>query len=202
MSHVPERSAPDDDLTEMAGTTDPELRRMLGLYDTPAFARRGQDLEHALGRVRLRCRAERERLAEMVLVRLRQWARVATGPADGVDVFDEPPGTLAAALGDPPLPWALARGGNRRRREAARALTASVVRFNRNWVRFLNGLDLRVVNQAIDHYNRYYLLEKECCLGSPRLAARGFVPMPELTANGLLAEFPPLPEPRLTGPQA
>lgn len=191
-----------DDLTEMPGTTDPELRRMLGLYDMPAFARRGQDLEHALGRVRARCRSERERLAAMVLVRLRQWARVATGPGDGMDVFAEPPRALAAALGDPPLPWASLRGGDRRRRDAARALAASVARFNRAWPRFLEGLELRVVNQAIDHYNRYYVLEKECCLGSARLAARGFTPVPPLTAQTLLAEFPLLPTPSLAGPAA
>ncbi len=38
----------------------------------------------------------------------------------------------------------------------------------------------------IDQYNRYYVLEKECSLGSARLAARHFTPKPPLTREALL----------------
>jgi hypothetical protein len=51
----------------------------------------------------------------------------------------------------------------------------------------------------IDQYNRYYVLEKECVLGSSRLAARHFVPKARLTAEALLAAHPVLPVPELRG---
>ena len=49
----------------------------------------------------------------------------------------------------------------------------------------------------IDHYNRYYVLEKECVMGSGRLAARFFTPIPLLTPAQLLQDHPllPVPEP-------
>ena len=60
----------------------PELRRMLGLFDVPAFARRGQDLEFHLGRLRDRCRHARDESLAMVRLRLRQWASACAGPGD------------------------------------------------------------------------------------------------------------------------
>ncbi len=184
-----------NELTEMPGTTDPELRRLLGLFDTPAFTRRGQELDETLERLHARCRRERERLGEMVAVRLRQWARLATGPRDGMDLFWESPEALGNALGQPPLPWAVVAGSTRRRRGAARDLSASVVRFNRRWTQFLLDFDLRSVNQTIDQYNRYYLIEKECALGSARLAALHFRTIPAVSADSLAIAYPPLPDP-------
>ncbi|MBV8607897.1 MAG: hypothetical protein JO034_10615, partial [Singulisphaera sp.] len=54
-------------------------------------------------------------------------------------------------------------------------------------------------NRRIDQYNRYYMLEKECCLGSARLAARHFVAREQLTHEGLLDQYPTLPVPDLAG---
>jgi hypothetical protein len=180
--------------TEMP-VTDPELRQLLGLFDVPAFARRGQDLEYGLGRLRERCRRERSALLEMVRLRLRQWSAVARGPDDWSGAFA---GTIASlwplADAGPPT-WADRPATPRRRRAVARDLIASVERFNRRWVRVIEGLDLGPINRLIDQYNRYYVLEKECSLGSPRLAARHFKPRTRLTAETLLADFPPLPVP-------
>jgi hypothetical protein len=50
---------------------------------------------------------------------------------------------------------------------------------------------------VIEHYNRYYVLEKECVMGSARLAARFFTPIPSLTVDRLLRDHPLLPVPRL-----
>jgi hypothetical protein len=40
-----------------------------------------------------------------------------------------------------------------------------------------------------------FFLEKECLLGSPRLARQGFRPLPPLTITDLQALLPPLPVP-------
>ena len=49
----------------------------------------------------------------------------------------------------------------------------------------------------IDQYNRYYVLEKECVLGSARLALRHFTAKTRLTRAALDADYPPLPVPEL-----
>ena len=70
-------------------------------------------------------------------------------------------------------------------------------RFNKRWGQFLEKLNLDPINQMIDQYNTYYVLEKECVMGSPRLAARHFAPVPRVSAEGLREEYPMLPVPRL-----
>lgn len=186
-----------EETTEIT-VTDPELRTLLGMFDVPAFARRGADLEYALARLDLRCRREREALLEMVRVRLRQWSAVSSGPDDWSPPFDAPVAPLWALAGvsDPPR-WAAAPAPARRRLAVARDLVASLDRFNRRWARFLDELDLTSINVAIEQYNHYYLLEKECVLGSSRVAARYFTPRSPLSAETLRATFPPLPVPGL-----
>ena len=181
-----------DDSPEMV-TTDPEMRQLLGLFDVPAYARRGQELEFALDRLHARCRREREAMMAMVRLRARQWASVATGPEDGGDLFASPMGPLWEAIGGNSPSWADAPGTPRRRGSAARDLAASIERFNRRWTAFLADLKLSPINQLVDHYNRYYLLEKECAFGSARVAARHFRPRELLTADALLGDHPLLP---------
>ena len=105
------------------------------------------------------------------------------------------PGRVSSPASIEPL-WPLAeaeppRGPNRplpirRQRIIAGDLIAAVLRFNRRWPRFLEQLNLEPVNTVIDQYNRYYVLEKECVMGSARLAARHFQPVPLLTTSTLL----------------
>lgn len=182
-------------------TTDPEMRQLLGLFDVPAFARRGYELEFALERLRVRCVRERRDMLDMVVVRLRQWAAVASGPEDlASDVFLQSPEPLFAAIGpmEAPWPWAAKPAPRRHRIQAARNLAASVDRFNRRWSRFLADLKLEPINLFIDRYNRYYLLEKECVFGSARVAARSFRPVKPLTPEVLLEDHPLLPVVELT----
>ena len=186
-----------DELVPMEVTSDAEMRELLGMFDAPAFARRGQDLEYALNRLATRCRQTREAMLEMVRMRLRQWSAVAIGADDWADDFAAPIAPLFPLADAPEPTWALAPAPPRRRRSAARDLAASVDRFNRRWARFLGAIDLGPINRAIDDYNRYYLLEKECSLGSARLAARLFIPRARLTPEGLRADFPGLPAPAL-----
>lgn len=93
--------------------------------------------------------------------------------------------------------WAARPASRRALRAIARDLVASVDRFNRRWADYVDGIDLAPINRQVDHYNRYYLLEKECSLGSARLAARHFAPRGQVTLNDLRAELPLLPVPGL-----
>ena len=74
---------------------------------------------------------------------------------------------------------------------------ASLDRFNVRWRRFVEEFNFDPINRMIEQYNRYYVLEKECSLGSARLAARHFVPKARLSPDSLLALYPLLPVPEL-----
>ena len=176
-----------------------EIQQLLGLFDVPSFARRGLDLEGGLARLHSRCEAVRSAMLEMVRLRLRQWAAVATGPDDWRDTFDGPVAPLWPLAGSVEPPRWTGRAGNaRRRRAAGRDLIASVERFNRRWSEFISRLDLDPVNARIDAYNRYYLLEKECALGSHRLAHRFFSHRAPIAHAELFERHPTLHTPRLS----
>jgi hypothetical protein len=178
-------------------STETEIKELLGLFDAPAFARRGVDLEYALERLHARCRGRRGELIEMVQLRLRQWAGVATSSDDVRGTFAAPVAPLWGLCAAPPPVWAFVPAPPRRRRAVARDLVASVTRFNRRWSAFLDELNLALVNGMIDQYNRYYVLEKECVLGSARLALRHFTPWARVTRLDLAEEYPLLPVPEL-----
>jgi hypothetical protein len=186
-----------EDATPVVTDTEAELKQVLGLFDAPAFVRRGNELEYALKRLRDRLGRERDGLLELPRLRLKQWALVATGPDDWLDVFSGPVAPLWALTATDPPVWSDRPAPFRRRRTVARDLTASVARFNRRWAEFLDRLVLDTVNSRVDQSTRYYLLEKECVLGSARLAAKHFEPKPRVTRGALRAEFPALPVPPL-----
>jgi hypothetical protein len=185
------------DLTELPAVTDPLVRRMLGIFDTPAFARRGRELELRIAWVHARCRHQRADLLAPVEMRLGQWASVAIGPDDWSDCFDESPQALWTTCEAVPPCWASLPASPRRRRSVAHDLIASLSRFNHRWTGFLETFDLAPLNHAIEQYNRYYLFEKECSMGSARLAARHFETRPAWTLEDLRAEYPPIAVPRL-----
>jgi hypothetical protein len=95
--------------------------------------------------------------------------------------------------------WATRPASSWRLWSIARDLVTSVERFNRRWLEHLDKVDLSPVNRMVDNYNKYYLLEKECSLGSARLAARNFVPKVHVTLDEIRNEFPTLPLPKLRG---
>ena len=133
----------------------------------------------------------------MVRLRLRQWSHAATGPQDWSDVFAQSIESLWPLSHSEGPQWAEARAPIRRRLTIGQDLVASVVRFNHRWNHFLDRLNLEPANLVIDQYNRYYVLEKECFMGSARLAARYFVPVPNVTTETLLREHRTLPVPQL-----
>ena len=187
-----------EDTTELA-MTDPEMRQILGMFEVPAFARRGQDLDFLLARLLDRLVRERTKMLEMVRLRTRQWTAVAVSPADGSELFFGPIDERILSVMNPMPIWAASPGPKRKRVVAVRDLIASVDRFNRRWSKFLHDLKLEPFNAQIDNYNRYYLLEKECVFGSAKVAARGFQPVSRLTIEGLLEDHPLLPMLELVG---
>src|SRR3954447_16876872 len=178
-------------------SSETEMKELLGLFDAPAFARRGVDLEYALGRLHARCRRERDGLLDMVRLRLRQWSGVSTGPDDRAGTFAASIPPLWSLCGAEPPSWAPQPAPPRRRRAVARDIVASLARFNLRWAAYLDQLNLEPVNRMIDQYNRFYLLEKECILGSARLALRHFSPRDRVTRATLDHEYPALPVPEL-----
>ncbi len=179
------------------GSIETEIKELLGLFDVPAFARRGQDLEYALTRLRTRLRANRTAMLDMVRLRLRQWSAASSGPETDGRIFVESIAPLWPLTDAEPPRWARRTATSWRLRAVARDLIASVERFNRRWLDQLDKVDVGPVNKMVDDYNRYYLLEKECSLGSARLAARNFVPKTHVHLDEIRDEFPPLPVPRL-----
>jgi len=138
-------------------------------------------------------------MLEMVRLRLRQWAAAAPGPEADSRFFLASIAPLWP-LADAEAPrWGTRRASSWGLRAIARDLITSVERFNRRWLDHLEGLDLGPINRQVDDYNRYYLLEKECSLGSARLAARNFVPKVRVTLDDLRAELPLLPVPVPSG---
>jgi hypothetical protein len=174
---------------------DAEIKEIMGLFDAPAFARRGVELAETLGRLHERCRRARADRLDMVHLRLRQWSRVVVGPDAWAPVFSATIGPLWQLSGAEPPEWARSPAPLRRQREIARELIAAVVRFNERWSAFLDRLNVDPANDLIGAYNRNYVFEKECVMGSRRLAARFFTPAPLISRERLLLDHPLLPVP-------
>ena len=180
-------------------TVDHEARKLLGMLVAPSFARRGTEVEFLRKRLCDRLNQERDGMLDMVRLRLREWSRAADGPAawpfpDGETATFDFDALFRSAGLDAPT-WSRRAESVRVRRRIARDLIAAVDRFNRRWTAFVRAVDLTIINKTIDEYNSYYLFEKECVLGSSRLAERHFEPLPNVTAESILNDFPPLAAP-------
>lgn len=191
----------DESLSTLSGDIETEIKEMMGLFDAPAFARRGLELDEMLRRMGARCRQARLERLDMVHVRLRQWAHVVAGPEDWSSVLVASIGPLWSLSEAEPPRWAASPAPRHRRIAVARDLIAAVERFNRRWTEFVESINLGPANGVIDHYNRYYVLEKECVMGSSRLATRFFTPIQPLTSKRLLQDHPLLPVPALVRPR-
>ena len=80
-------------------------------------------------------------------------------------------------------------------RRALAELRGAIQRFNSRWQAFIGGLDLRRANELRERYNQFYVLEKECALGSSRLARQGFQRLSPLGPEDFLRILPLLPLP-------
>jgi hypothetical protein len=176
-----------------------DVKELMGLFDLPAFARRGQDVEAAVRRLHDRCERVRSEMLDMVRLRLRQWCSAAAGPESWSGIFASTIDPMWPLAGAQAPRWADLDAPIKRRQSIASDLISAVDRFNRRWTDALDRINLEPTNSLIEQYNRYYLLEKECVMGSAKLAARNFIPMHPITKPALLADHPPLPVPKLAG---
>ncbi len=186
-----------DDIV-IPGRSDPQFQQVVAHYGGPAFLRRAQRAENALKDLLSRLSRTREEWLAMVRLGLGQlhalsggWQRLesfvkAESLAALRTLFDE----LAPRLRVPLEPT----DHEPTLRAALENLRESMVRFNERWRPFLANVDLSDVNQRRDEYNRWYVFEKECAVGSPRIARQGFRPLAEVTHEDLRRWLPELPE--------
>jgi hypothetical protein len=178
------------------------VNRFLAHYGAPAYVRRARQVEEALDALVGHCRRQRDEWLDLVRIRLGQlhglagdWAALRPLVADEGQI--QRLSDLHAEL-KPRLRLPVASTSSARAlRRALRELRESIDRFNHRWHDFLRKVDLSAVNEARDGYNRYYVLEKECAVRSPRLARIGFRRLEPMTLDELTALVPPLPVPQL-----
>jgi hypothetical protein len=176
--------------------------QFIAQFGEPAYARRARLTQEALDAVVRRCRRQRDEWLLMVRIHLGmlrglagEWAALRPLLADDEQVL-----ALEKLHEDlqPRLRVPVTRTSSVcKLRSTLRELKTSIERFNRRWAEFLPTVDLTRVNEMRDGYNRYYLVEKECALRSPRVARHGFHKLEECTTAELAALLPLLPVPRL-----
>lgn len=178
------------------------FKQFASQYDAPAYVRRARQVEDAYTQLLARCRATRDDWLKLVRVRLGllrmqavDWKTLAVHLADAseVDVLERLHDELQPRLRLRVAATTAARTHRRTLGEVAE----SIERFNRRWAAFLPTVDLSAVNALREDYNRFYLLEKECAVRSPRLARQGYQRLEPLTTAELAAALPLLSRVRL-----
>ncbi|HWY87948.1 MAG TPA: hypothetical protein VNX28_14550 [Gemmataceae bacterium] len=184
----------------MAGGDRKIFQQVVGQYGGPAFARRARDVQLAFDVIVETCRRRREEWLLFVRLPLGTLYALA-GSTTALEAFLDNPDrlqTLETLRDDlqprlrlPPAPSASRRILGR----ALAELLGAIVRFNDHWQDFIAGLDLRSANLLRDRYNQFYVLEKECALGSSLLARQGFQRLNPLGPEDFLKILPILPVP-------
>jgi hypothetical protein len=173
------------------------FQQVIAQHGGPAFMRRAQRAEGALMALRDRLAGIRGERLDMVTLRLGvavaragSWQRLeGLLDAESIVALRQLHADLQPQLRTPVAPAA----SDAQLRAALADLEQSIERFNRRWLAVVRAADLSDVNQRRDEYNRWYVLEKECAVGSVRVARQGFQPLPPITVDDLLAWFPLLP---------
>lgn len=172
------------------------VREFLALHGPPAYIRRARQVQEAFDQLLARCQARREEWLDPVRRRLGTLLALAGDPAVLAPYLGGEIAVLTQlqALLAPSCPsWIDRTASPRKLRQALAELQASVARFNQRWLAFVREVDLGPVNALREGYNRYYVLEKECAVRSPRVARLGFRPLEPLRHEELLERLPPLP---------
>jgi hypothetical protein len=163
-------------------------------YDVPAYVRRARRVQDAFEQLIARCRQQREEWLAPVRLRLGTLKAQAGDWSTLRFVLGHEQLSALAQLHnalEPRLRVPVEATSSRRiLRRAVDDLQASLDRFNGRWRTFLEEVDLTGLNRLREDYNRYYLLEKECALRSPRLARIGFQRLEPVTVAEFAALFP------------
>jgi hypothetical protein len=193
-------------LVSMNDSASEEGRRIVqeiaGRFGPASFMRRAKLIETTWARVLEQGdHARREQLA-MVRLRVGQLHALAGGwDALRPLVPDDADRAMLAHLHDelqPDLRMPLEPTTSvRTLRGALRDLIEAMQTFNARWQRWLAELDLTAVNKAREDYNRYYVIEKECALGSAVVARRDFKALPAITRGDVEGQLPLLTLPRV-----
>lgn len=187
------------DETPILGNQDERkvFQQVLGLHGPPAFMRRAQRVQQALDDLLARCRKRRDEWLVMVRIQLGtlqalsgDWEALRPLLSDtDIETLRQLTADLQPQLRAPVAPTS----SERVLRRALAELQASSTHFNQRWSEYLETVDLGPVNEQRDGYNRWYVIEKECAVKSPRVARQGFTPLPPFTRDELRALLPLLP---------
>lgn len=174
------------------------FQQILSQNGGPAFVRRGRDVQLAVEAEMEACLKKREEWLRFVRLSLGTLYALAGSPAALEQFLGNPEQfqtlemlrqDLQPSLRVPPSPTTNVR----HLRQAFAELRDAIEHFNQRWRKFMDSLDLRNVNEMRESYNRYYLLEKECALGSSRVARSGFQKLNPLQPADFLRIVPLLP---------
>jgi hypothetical protein len=176
-------------MSTIANNTDESsfFKYVLARFDGPAYIRRGRRTEESLGSLLDHCRFEYDK--GLAAVRKKAVRLLPLIDKVAAEALRE----LFLLLGIALDAQAMHPTSEKSLRRALSEFRESVDRFNSRWKKFLERVDLTAVNEARAGYNRYYLLEKECAVGSLQIAKQGFTPLQPLTIDDLLPSFPFLP---------
>lgn len=176
------------------------MHQFMAAGGAPAFAVRAVRVHEALDHLVAQCRKRRTELLQLVRVRVGTLRALAGGWAALRALLHDEQQEAVLGLLCYELQPRLQLGQQQTRslrtlRRALDELIASLERFNQMWHDYVRSVDLSRVNELREGYNRFYVLEKECLVGSPQLARQGFRPLSRLTVDDLLIQLPPLPVP-------
>ncbi|QDV87094.1 hypothetical protein [Planctomycetes bacterium TBK1r] len=183
---------------EFEGSRAEFLQMLAEQGEEPAFITRHRRLDAAMEQLRWACRTHRQTLLRGPRLHLRKIASMIRGDWSKLSPCLASPSQwrVFASLHEewnrnsPTPAWANQGLWFDRLDRPLRELRRSVDRFNRDWQSHLDTFDLKPINQMIAGFNDYYVLEKACAFGSEDIASRGFDPVPPVTPQSLLDEFP------------
>jgi hypothetical protein len=188
-----------DDVTILGGDERRIFQKVLGTFGAPAFIRRARQVQDALDDLLHQCQCRREELLEFVRLNLATLLALAGGWQNLSQIgLSETQLVMLRQLHqelNPHLRISISPTSSLQRLQRGfRDLQASMEFFNRRWRDYIFSVDLTHVNNLREGYNRFYILEKECAVRSPRIARQGFTRLPPITHHDLLSQMPGLTE--------
>lgn len=179
-----------------------QMNELASLFDAPAYIRRARNVHARFSQFLHSCAQKREELIQIPRLRVGTLhalagSFVALSPwlacSEEVVLLEGLHDQLSPQLRLPPK----LTNSPRLLQKTLRQLVGCLERFNGRWLDFIEKLDLDLINDLREGYNRYYVVEKSCAIRSDLLARHGFSPLPVLDTAEILHHFPLLAVPRL-----